>query len=128
MREKARQNLRPLLKRYLEAEDIETSAFTTQCPNCGKRALLNADNTWRCFNCVQFQNLEAQLLTDVLCRFEFAQFGIQAHVVIQYVTLGLASETMPGVVRIEHRAISTAGALREAGPGFNVLRLQVLPQ
>ena len=51
MREKARQHLRPLLKRYLEAEDIETSAFTTQCPNCGKRALLNADNTWRCFNC-----------------------------------------------------------------------------
>ena len=51
MREKARQHLRPLLKQYLEAEDIETSAFTTQCPCCGKRALLNADNTWRCFNC-----------------------------------------------------------------------------
>ena len=51
MREKARQHLRPLLKQYLEAEDIETSAFTTQCPCCGKRALLNADDTWRCFNC-----------------------------------------------------------------------------
>ena len=51
MREKARQHLRSLLRQYLEAEGIETKELTTQCPCCGKRALLNADDTWSCFDC-----------------------------------------------------------------------------
>ena len=51
MREKARQRLRPLLRQYLEAEDIETSACLTQCPCCGNRAMLYADDTWHCFTC-----------------------------------------------------------------------------
>ena len=51
MREKASQGLRPLLRPYLEAEDIEIVACLTQCPCCGNRALLLADDTWRCFTC-----------------------------------------------------------------------------
>jgi hypothetical protein len=51
MREKARQHLRPLLRQYLEAEDIETKELTTQCPCCGNRAMLYADDTWHCFTC-----------------------------------------------------------------------------
>ena len=51
MREKARQRLRPLLRQYLEAEDIETSVCLTQCPCCGNRAMLYADDTWHCLTC-----------------------------------------------------------------------------
>ena len=40
MREKARQHLRPLLKQYLEAEDIETSAVSllrkSRADQCGQ--------------------------------------------------------------------------------------------
>ena len=51
MRDKARQRLRPLLKQYLESEGIETISCLSQCPCCGKRALLRADNTWQCLTC-----------------------------------------------------------------------------
>ena len=47
----ARKKLRPLLRRYLEAEGFGASGMQYVCPVCGKDAWLLSDETWRCNRC-----------------------------------------------------------------------------
>ena len=46
-----REKLRPMLKKYLDAEEIEFEGTSLLCPCCGSIAWLLSDNSWRCVRC-----------------------------------------------------------------------------
>ena len=51
MRYDLRQKLRPMLRKYLEAESVEVSGTSFDCPLCGHIAWLQPDHSWRCLRC-----------------------------------------------------------------------------
>ena len=86
MRNDLREKLRPMLKSYLEAEGIEISSTSIDCPRCGHMAWLQRDSTWRCIHCditgdiLDFaMTLHPELSEDEALRYIHNVLGVKLH-------------------------------------------------
>ena len=86
MREDLREKLRPMLKKYLEAEGIEIEGSHTNCPQCGGIAWLQRDNSWRCIRCnvtgdtLDFaMTLHPEQSEDEALRYIHSVLGVKLH-------------------------------------------------
>ena len=86
MREDLREKLRPMLKKYLEAEGIEIEGSHTNCPQCGGIAWLQPDNTWRCIRCNvtgdtldYAMTIHPELSEDEALRYIHSVLGVKLH-------------------------------------------------
>lgn len=86
MREDLREKLRPMLKKYLEAEGVEISGTSFDCPRCGHIAWLQRDNSWRCIRCnvtgdtLDFaMTLHPEQSEDEALRYIHSVLGVKLH-------------------------------------------------
>ena len=86
MREDLREKLRPMLKKYIEAEGVEISGTSFDCPRCGHIAWLQGDSCWRCIRCnvtgdtLDFaMTLHPELSEDEALRYIHSVLGLKLH-------------------------------------------------
>ena len=86
MREDLREKLRPMLKKYLEAEGVEISGTSFDCPRCGHIAWLQGDSCWRCIRCdvtgdtLDFaMTLHPEQSEDEALRYIHSVLGVKLH-------------------------------------------------
>ena len=86
MRNDLREKLRPMLKKYIEAEAVEISGTSFNCPRCGHIAWLQGDSSWRCLFCdtvgdtLDFaMTLHPELSEDEVLRYIHSVLGVKLH-------------------------------------------------